>query len=451
LRCGLDIGFTASLLDSSLFTLHLKSTHIFMLVYVDDIIITGTDAKLIQSIIAQLQQEFPLKDLGLLHFFLGIQVSHTDQGLHLCQAKYISDLLHRTNMQDAKPAKSPSPSGLKLSKYDGDPLPNPTEYRQVVGALQYCTLTRPEISFSVNQLCQHMHAPSTTHWSAVKRVLRYLKASANHGLLYSKGSLHLTAYCDSDWAGSIDDRRSTTGFDIFLGPNLISWCAKKQPVVSRSSIEAEYRSLAITTAEVYWLRMLFCDIQFALSQAPIIWFDNVSALALASNLVYHARTKHIEIDYHFVREKVINRDIMLKFISTHDQLVDAFTKGLSSARFLLLRSKLMVVSSLISLRGAVRESSLPAHGNDDTAIDHIDHIPNAATTFPNTAPDSTFRQDIAYHASHYGLTANAAVHNRKPNHPQGKPPVTRLCTSVARKVDQRSPHIKPRFPPKSAL
>jgi hypothetical protein len=124
-----------------------------MLVYVDDIIITGTDAKLIQSIIAQLQQEFPVKDLGLLHFFLGIQVSRTDQGLHLCQAKYIFDLLHRANMQDAKPAKSPSPFGLKLSKYDGHPLSDPTEYRQVVGALQYCTVTHPEISFLVNQLC----------------------------------------------------------------------------------------------------------------------------------------------------------------------------------------------------------------------------------------------------------------------------------------------------------
>jgi hypothetical protein len=210
-----------------------------------------------------------------------------------------------------------------------------------------------------------MHAPSTTHWSAVKRVLRYLKDSVHHGLLYSKGSLQLIAYCDSDWAGCIDDRRSTTGFAVFLGSNLISWCAKKQTVVSRSSTEAEYRALAITTAEVYWLRMLFCEIQFHLSCAPTIWCDNVSALALATNLVYHARTKHIEIDYYFVWEKVLNQDIILKFISTHDQIANIFTKGLSSTRFLQLRSKLMVVSTPISLRGADREPapakpSLPA-------------------------------------------------------------------------------------------
>jgi hypothetical protein len=199
-----------------------------------------------------------------------------------------------------------------------------------------------------------MHAPSTTHRTDVKRVLRYLKYSVNHGLLYTKGS-HLSAYCDSDWASCLDDRRSTTGFAVFLGPNLISWCVRKQSIVSRNSTEAEYRAFVITTAEVYWLRMLFCEIQFALNCAPTVWCDNVSALALASNPVYHACTKHIEIDYYFVREKVLNQDIHLQFISTNDQIGDIFTKGLSSPQFLLLRSKVMVVSSPISLSGANRE------------------------------------------------------------------------------------------------
>jgi len=256
--------------------------------------------------------------------------------------------------------------------------------------------------------------------------------------------------------------------------------------------------------------MLFCEIQFALSQAPIIWCDNISALALASNPIYHARTKHIEIDYHFVREKVINRDIMLKFISTHDQLADVFTKGLSSARFLLLRSKLMVVSSPISLRGAVRESSSPTHvaasvasshaemlaataivaashvaskasphatplaatspimpHNDSTTISTPAHVNSTASIcqfpsidkanndtavdyIPNIAPGSTIRQDTTYHASHYGLTTNAAIYDRKPNHPQGKSSFTRSCASVERKEDQRSSHVKPLFP-QSAL
>jgi hypothetical protein len=347
---------------------------IFMLVYVDDIIITGPDINSIHTLITKLQVEFPLKDLGPLHFFLGIEVSRTTNGLHLCQAKYISDLLHRTNMQGAKPAKSPCSSGSQLSKSDGEPLPDPTEYRHVVGSLQYCTLTRPEISFSVNQLCQHLHHPTTAHLSAAKRVLRYLKSSADHGLFFSKGPLHLTAYCDSDWAGSPDDRRSTSGFAIFLGSNLISWSAKKQAVVSRSSTEAEYRSLAITTAEVFWIRMLFREIRISLFTIPTIWCDNVSALALASNPVYHARTKHIEVDYHFVREKVLNRDIALKFISTHDQIADVFTKGLSSARFLFLKSKLLVLASPISLRGDVKlthhTQSAPADSGNQSSTEY---------------------------------------------------------------------------------
>jgi hypothetical protein len=184
----LELGFKASLVDTSLFTLVAGSTPIHMLVYVDDIIITGPDNLLISNVITQLQLEFPLKDLGPLNFFLGIQVTRTKEGLHLCQTKYISDLLTRTHMQAAKPAKSPCPTGSKLSSFDGDPLPNPTEYRHIVGSLQYCTLTRPDISFSVNQLCQHLHAPTTAHLSAAKRVLRYLKASMDHGYSFQKAT-----------------------------------------------------------------------------------------------------------------------------------------------------------------------------------------------------------------------------------------------------------------------
>jgi hypothetical protein len=227
--------------------------------------------------------------------------------------KYVADLLHRTGMLGSKATRSPCSSSSKLSKFDGEPLVDPFEYRSVVGALQYCTFTRPDLSFAVNQLCQHLQSPTSTHWTTAKRVLRYLKNTADHGLLYTKGSLHLQAFCDSDWVGSPDDRRSTSGFEVFLGNCLISWSAKKQPMVSRSSTEAKYRSMAITTAELFWIRMLF-----PLSFSLVLWCDNVNALALASNPIFHARTKHIEVDYHFIREKVVNGDILVKFISTLD-------------------------------------------------------------------------------------------------------------------------------------
>ena len=155
---------------------------------------TGLHLSVINSLIHKLQQQFPLKDLGYLSYFLGIQAYRSSAGLHLIQTKYITDLLHRVRMLGAKPATSPCPSGTKLSRLDGDPLPDPREYKSVVGALLYYTLTRPEISFSVNQLCQHMHAPTTTHWTAGKRVLQYFKGTLDHGLTYSVGpveSLHL--------------------------------------------------------------------------------------------------------------------------------------------------------------------------------------------------------------------------------------------------------------------
>jgi len=169
---------------------------------------------------------------------------------------------------------------------------------------------------------------------------------------------------------------------VFLGESLLSWSAKKQPVVSRSSTEAEYRSLALVTAELFWLRMLFCELHIPLPTTPVIWCDNVSALALAFNPVYHARTKHIEVDYHFVREKVLNKDISLAFISTADQIADVFTKGLPAARFHFLKSKLKVTSSPVSLRGDVKLYDAAPSESATYAASHAEAFSKAATTSP---------------------------------------------------------------------
>lgn len=247
----LDFGFTQSLVDTSPFLFHQGAVHLFLLIYVDDILITGTHSTIIQSLLVKLRSDFALKDLGELSYFLGIQVHRKATSLHLQQSKYILDLLNKARMVGAKPSRSPCPIGSKLSSMAGTPLENATEFRQLVRGLQYCTLTRPEIAYSVNQLYQHLHSPTSTHWTALKRVLRYLKGSVDFGLFYSQGPLTLQAYCDSDWAGDPDDRRSTTGYGIFLGPCLISWCAKKQPVMARSSTEAEYPAMAMAITELY--------------------------------------------------------------------------------------------------------------------------------------------------------------------------------------------------------
>ncbi|XP_031479830.1 uncharacterized mitochondrial protein AtMg00810-like [Nymphaea colorata] len=194
---------------------------------------------------------FSIKDLGHLHYFLGVEAQFTPQGLFLSQRQYMQDLLKQSNMVDVKPLPSPLAVGEKLSKFDGTPLLDPTPYRQIVGALQYATLSRPDLAYATNKVCQFMQAPTTVHWAAVKHILRYIKHTLHLGFLIRPSShLSLTAYSDTDWAGNPDDRRSTTGFAIFLGDSLVSWSAKKQNTVARSSTEAEYRALASTAAEV---------------------------------------------------------------------------------------------------------------------------------------------------------------------------------------------------------
>ena len=355
----LSLGFTASYSDTSLF-IKRDTSITFILVYVDDIIITGSSPFECQSVISKLQTLFPVKDLGDIHYFLGIEVQRSAKGLLMHQSKYALDLLRKTDMLGAKPCETPA-SSSKLD-HSGTLLPDPTHYRSTVGALQYLTWTRPDLAFAVNQVCQYMHSPRTIHLQAVKRILRYLKGTVDFGIWFTKGPQCLTAWSDADWAGCPVDRRSTSGYCVFLGPNLISWSAKKQVTVARSSTEAEYRSLANTAAEITWVCKILQDISFPLLKTPLIYCDNKSAIALAFNPVFHARTKHVELDYHYIREKVLLGHISVQHAASLLQVADIFTKSLAADRFATLTSKLSVRSSSLSLRGCVKSTSL--HSTD---------------------------------------------------------------------------------------
>ncbi|XP_068319219.1 uncharacterized mitochondrial protein AtMg00810-like [Pyrus communis] len=306
-------------------------------------------------LITKLHTLFSMKDLGPLHYFLGVEVKYIGNCMHLSQFKYALDLLTHIKFTEAKLISTPVSCGQKLSAYDGEAYENPAHYSSVVRALQYITITQPDLSYSVNQVCQFMHAPKLSHWKAVKRILRYLKATHNHGLLYKPRNARLFAFFYADYAGNPDTRHSTCGYCIYLGPNLVSWSSKKQKTVSRSSAEAEYRQLSYTAAELSWLQSLFKDLHLHLCQ-PTIWCDNVSSIALASNPVFHSRAKHLEVDYHYIRENVVSAELLVNYICSQDQLTDLFTKGLSSSRFKLLVSKLPVVPPPISFRGPVRRS-----------------------------------------------------------------------------------------------
>jgi histone deacetylase 1/2 len=342
----LSLGFMPSKSNTSLCYFIQGNLSIFVLVYVDDIIVASSSSKAVSMLLKKLQNDFALKDLGELHFFLGIEVKKVQNGLVLNKERYVRDILVRSGMNKCKAIDTPLSSSEKLSLEDGNPLgpEDCARYRSMVGALQYLTLTRPDISFAVNKVCQFLHSPTTVHWSAVKRILRYVQGTLSLGLRFDKSkSMVVSAFSDADWAGCVDDRRSTGGFAVFLGNNLISWSSRTQATVSRSNTEAEYKSLANATAEMIWVQKLLSELRIPHAPTARLWCDNLGATYLSANPVFHARTKHIEIDYHFVRERVASKLLDVRFVSSRDQLADGFTKALPRVKLLDFRSNLNLV------------------------------------------------------------------------------------------------------------
>ncbi|XP_023640610.1 uncharacterized protein LOC111831153 isoform X1 [Capsella rubella] len=306
----------------------------------------------LRQIIEKLKNEFPMSDLGKLHHFLGVKADFNKKGLFLSQHVYAQDIITRAGMVDCKPCATPVDLKSKLSATKGEPVPDPTTYRRLAGALQYLTFTRPDIAYAVHQICLYMHDPRIPHMNALKRIIRYLQGTKAHGLQLYRGSINtltaysdvnnLTAYSDADWGGCPDTRRSTSGYCVFLGQNLVSWSAKRQPTVSRSSSEAEYKGVANAVAELTWLRNLLRELHLPVVKASVVYCDNISSVYLASNPVQHQRTKHIELDIHFVREKVAIGEVKVIHVPSSLQYADIFTKGLPTSLFNEFRDSLTI-------------------------------------------------------------------------------------------------------------
>jgi hypothetical protein len=346
------IGFQHSTSDHSLFIYRRGSDMAYILLYVDDIILITSSHDLRKSIMALLASEFAMKDLGPLSYFLGIAVTRHDGGLFLSQSTYASDIIARAGMASCKPSATPVDTKQKLSTTAGTSYDNPTLYRSLARALQYLTFTRPDISYAVQQVCLHMHAPCIDHMLSLKRILRYVQGTLHYGLhLYPSPIEKLISYTDADWGGCPDTRRSTSGYCVFLGDNLISWSSKRQPTLSRSSAEAEYRGVANVVSESCWLRNLLLELHFPLSLATLVYCDNVSAIYLSGNPVQHQRTKHIEMDIHFVREKVARGQARVLHVPSRHQIADIFTKGLPHVLFDDFRTSLSVREPPVSTAG----------------------------------------------------------------------------------------------------
>lgn len=313
----LQYGFTQSFCDSVMFVRSSEKGIVILLLYVDDMVITGSDLQGITELKSYLSDCFKMKDLGSLSYFLGIEVGMSPTGHFISQVKYASEILQRARLSDSKVTDTPLELNVKYSPTDETLLSNPTLYRQLVGSLNYLTITRPDISHAVHIVSQFMPAPRSTHYAAVLRILRYIKGSLHQGLCFSsKSDLTLQAYSDSDWAGDIKDRKSITGYCVFLGDSLISWRSKKQSLVSRSSAEAEYRALAHTTYELIWLRCLLRDMGVLISAPTPLYCDNKAAIQITHNDVFHERTKHIEIDFHFTRHHFKKGTITLPHVKS---------------------------------------------------------------------------------------------------------------------------------------
>ncbi|XP_026434325.1 uncharacterized protein LOC113331897 [Papaver somniferum] len=290
-----------------------------------------------------------MSDMGLLKYFLGIEVHQSEDGVFISQSKYAEKVLKKFGMLGCHPTSTPHVVNEKPKKDDGGKKVDETYYRGLIGNLLYLTHTRPDIMFASSMLSRFMSSPSHLHLGAAKRLLRYIQGTMNFGIMYSRNlDVKLVGYCDSDLGGCIDDMKSIPGYAFSLGSGIFSWASKKQPTVALSTAEAEYISASIATSHVVWLRRTMEDIQEKQEGCTEIFCDNKSAIVMSKNSVEHYKARHIKLKYHFIREAVENGKIELQYYKMEDQLVDIFTKALPKGKFQNFRELLGVV--IITLR-----------------------------------------------------------------------------------------------------
>ncbi|KAL4580545.1 hypothetical protein LXL04_016743 [Taraxacum kok-saghyz] len=344
-----DFGFKQSLNDYSLFVrFGNKGSVTILLVYVDDIILTGNDESEILNVKNFLKSQFLIKDLGKLKYFLGIEAIDIKDGLCLTQRKYCMELLHEFGMLGCKPVSTPLETNLVIDRvFDTNDtyLDNITDFQKLIGKLIYLTITRPDISYSVQVLSQFMHKPTKYHLNVALRLLRYLKGSPGKGIAIRKSDvLNLQGYSDGDWAKCLFTRKSVSGYLVYFGSSLISWKSKKQNTVSRSSTESEYRALGSLTCEVMWVIKVLTDLGLKNLLPVDMLCDNESAIKLALNPVFHEKTKHFEIDVHFVREKIAKGVVSLVKVESKKQNADILTKSLGTVQHCFLCDRLGLVN-----------------------------------------------------------------------------------------------------------
>ena len=324
---------------------HIK--FVILPVFVDDFIPVSNDVEMLNREKAALCERFAMEDMGAVREVLGLAVARdrVNKILTISQPDFLENILVRFGMENCKPVATPMEAGSHYRKFEeGDKACDKQRYQQAIGCLTYATTsTRPDISAAVNNLSQYMACPSEQHWSGIKRIMRYLKGTLNYGLRFSgNDGADLFGYSDSDWAGDLDTRRSTSGYVFKIGDATINWSSKRQQTVARSSTEAEYVALSAAAQESIWLRRLLNDVGYGCEKPTTIYEDNNGAIDLSKNPKFHNRTKHIDVAYHFARERVISNELSVSYCPTEEMVADTMTKGLGRILFEKFRDMLGV-------------------------------------------------------------------------------------------------------------
>ena len=330
--------------DHCMYVLRRGGDVAILVIWVDDMVLGCNSETLSKEIKEKLAKDLQITDLGPLSYFLGMHVQQHNEGLTLSQHKYTKEILEAFRMSDCKPVATPMDVGCHLLKRKEDePKCEQDVYRKAVGSLQYLCNTRPDICQAVGVVSRFCGDPSEDHWGAVKRILRYVKGTIDFGIQFKHGNnLRLLGYADADWAGDLQDRKSTSGYVFFLNGAPVSYCSKKQLSVALSTAEAEYMAASLAAQETMWLRCLLQEMGVEQEGATTLLQDNQGAIAIAKNPELHSRTKHIDIRYHFIRECVESKVIKEEYCATQDMVADILTKPLGGQVFSRLRSKLCV-------------------------------------------------------------------------------------------------------------
>lgn len=346
-KCLEGLGFTRCPYEHAVFTKQIGQEQLIISVYVDDLLVTGTNISIINEFKAQMGNIFEMSDLGKLNYYLGIEVDQRHGCIELKQTGYAKKLLERAGMAQCNSTKYPMDPKEPIVKDEQGKQVNSTQYKSMIGGLRYLVHTRPDIAYAVGIVSRYMERPTEMHQNAVKKILRYVKGTLDYGLVYAKdsGNNVLTGFSDSDLAGQLDDRRSTGGVVFYLNESIITWFSQKQRCVALSSCEAEFMAATAAACQGIWLRNVLSQVSNKKLGPVVIFVDNKSAIDLTKNPVFHGRSKHIDIRYHFIRECVERGEVIVKHVRGDLQRADILTKALTTVQFERMRS-LMGVKNL---------------------------------------------------------------------------------------------------------